>query len=84
MSIEAARKLEEEGYSVEVIDLRSLLPLDEEAIMKSVKKTGKVLVAHEDKVFGGFGGELDVYKRQKLFSEKILISELRWQDPMGI
>ncbi|MDX9909679.1 MAG: thiamine pyrophosphate-dependent enzyme, partial [Mariniphaga sp.] len=67
MSIEAARKLEEEGYSVEVIDLRSLLPLDEEAIMKSVKKTGKVLVAHEDKVFGGFGGELSALITEKAF-----------------
>ena len=67
MSIEAAKKLEEEGYSVEVIDLRSLLPLDEEAIMKSVKKTGKVLVAHEDKVFGGFGGELSALITEKAF-----------------
>jgi 2-oxoisovalerate dehydrogenase E1 component len=67
MSIEAARKLEEEGYSVEVIDLRSLIPLDEEAIMKSVKKTGKVLVAHEDKVFGGFGGELSALITEKAF-----------------
>lgn len=47
-----------EGYKVEVLDLRSLLPLDEDAILASVKKTNRVLIVHEDKVFGGFGGEL--------------------------
>ena len=59
MCLEAALKIaEEDGASVEVIDLRSLIPLDRETILSSVKKTGKVLIAHEDKVFGGFGGEL--------------------------
>ncbi len=59
MCLEAAQKIEEEdGASVEVIDLRSLIPLDREAILTSVKKTGKALIVHEDKVFGGFGGEL--------------------------
>ena len=57
-ALEAARKLEAEGKSVEVVDLRSLSPLDSEAIFRSVKKTHRCLVAHEDKVFGGFGGEL--------------------------
>ncbi|HEY3390396.1 MAG TPA: transketolase C-terminal domain-containing protein, partial [Prolixibacteraceae bacterium] len=47
-----------EGHNIEVIDIRSLIPLDKETIINSVKKTGKVLVVHEDKVFGGFGGEL--------------------------
>jgi 2-oxoisovalerate dehydrogenase E1 component len=51
----AAKEL---GKSVEVIDLRSLLPLDKESILKSVKKTNRALVVHEDKVFAGFGGEL--------------------------
>jgi 2-oxoisovalerate dehydrogenase E1 component len=59
MCLEAAEKLsEEDGVSVEVIDLRSLIPLDRETILTSVKKTGKVLIVHEDKVFAGFGGEL--------------------------
>ena len=58
MSLNVAVKLEKEGYGVEVVDIRSLIPLDKETILKSVKKTGKVLVVHEDKVFGGFGGEL--------------------------
>jgi 2-oxoisovalerate dehydrogenase E1 component len=48
----------ESGKSIEVIDIRSLVPLDKESILKSVKKTNRALVVHEDKVFGGFGGEL--------------------------
>jgi 2-oxoisovalerate dehydrogenase E1 component len=67
LSLDAAKKLEEEGISVEVIDLRSLIPLDEEMILESVKKTNKVLVAHEDKVFGGFGGELSALITEKAF-----------------
>ncbi len=57
-ALEAAAKLEKEGTSAEVVDLRSLSPLDTDAILRSVKKTHRVLIAHEDKVFGGFGGEL--------------------------
>ncbi len=57
--LKAAEKLEKEnGHSVEVVDLRSLNPLDKEAILESVKKTNRVLIVHEDKVFSGFGGEL--------------------------
>lgn len=67
LSIEAADKLEKEGYSVEVIDLRSLVPLDEELILESAKKTNKILIAHEDKVFGGFGGELSAIITEKAF-----------------
>ncbi len=59
MCVDLADKFAENGIaSVEVLDLRSLSPLDTEAIMATVKKTGKVLVVHEDKVFGGFGGEV--------------------------
>jgi len=68
LSIEAANKLEKEGHSVEVIDLRSLIPLDEETILKSVQKTNKVLIVHEDKVFGGFGGELSAIVTEKAFN----------------
>jgi len=57
-SIEAAKKLDDRGISVEVIDLRTINPLDLETITKSVKKTGKVLIAHEDTLTGGFGGEI--------------------------
>ncbi len=54
----AERLVKDNNYSVEVIDLRSLIPLDKETIAESVKKTGKVLVVHEDKVFSGFGAEI--------------------------
>lgn len=57
-SLEAARKLEEHGASVEVIDLRTLNPLDMDAILNSVKKTGKVLIVHEDTLTNGFGAEI--------------------------
>lgn len=57
--LNVAERLAQEGLgSVEVIDLRSLIPLDKEAIFASVQKTGKVLVVHEDKVFSGFGAEI--------------------------
>jgi 2-oxoisovalerate dehydrogenase E1 component len=59
MSLEAAEIIfRESGKSIEVIDLRSLIPIDKECIINSVKKTGRVLVVHEDKVFAGFGGEI--------------------------
>ena len=55
----AAKKLEEEfGYSVEVIDIRTIIPLDEETIFRSVKKTNKVIVIHEDTLTAGFGAEI--------------------------
>jgi 2-oxoisovalerate dehydrogenase E1 component len=55
----AAKRLEEEyGYSVEVIDLRTIIPLDEETIYQSVKKTNKAIVIHEDTLTGGFGAEI--------------------------
>jgi len=58
MALKVAENLAVEGFSIEVLDLRSLIPLDEEMIIKSVRKTGKALVVHEDKVFSGFGGEI--------------------------
>ncbi len=54
----AAQRLEAEGVSVEVIDLRTLLPFDREAIGRSVEKTARALVLHEDVLTGGFGGEI--------------------------
>jgi 2-oxoisovalerate dehydrogenase E1 component len=67
LSIEAANRIQKEGKSIEVIDLRSLIPLDEETIFKSIQKTNKVLIVHEDKVFGGFGGELSAIITEKAF-----------------
>ncbi len=57
-SLEAAAELAREGVSVEVVDLRTLVPLDEETIFRAVKKTGKVVVVHEATATGGFGAEL--------------------------
>jgi 2-oxoisovalerate dehydrogenase E1 component len=54
----AAQHLENTGRSVEVIDLRTIVPLDREHVFESVRKTGRVLIAHEDLIFGGFGGEI--------------------------
>ena len=58
LSMIAAEDLAKEGISVEVVDLRSLAPWDKEAVLESVHKTNKVIVAHEDKLTGGFGGEI--------------------------
>ncbi|HEX9253213.1 MAG TPA: transketolase C-terminal domain-containing protein, partial [Ignavibacteriaceae bacterium] len=57
-SMLAAKKLEDEDFSVELIDLRTIVPLDEETIYNSVKKTNKVIIIHEDTLFGGFGAEI--------------------------
>jgi 2-oxoisovalerate dehydrogenase E1 component len=57
-SLLTANLMESKGHSVEVIDIRSIVPLDIEHIYQSVRKTGRVVVAHEDVLFGGFGGEI--------------------------
>ncbi|HUT72036.1 MAG TPA: alpha-ketoacid dehydrogenase subunit beta [Desulfatiglandales bacterium] len=57
-SLEAANELEKEGIDVEVVDLRTLKPVDLETIIESVKKTGKVVIVHEACKTGGFGGEI--------------------------
>ena len=67
-ALEAAAALEKEGKSVEVIDLRSLVPLDIETVLASVKRTSRALVAHEDKVHGGFGGEVASQIQQAAFA----------------
>jgi 2-oxoisovalerate dehydrogenase E1 component len=68
MCLEAADKIAKEtGAIIEVVDLRSLLPLDVDAIVMSVKKTGKALVVHEDKVFSGFGAEVAATITDKAF-----------------
>ena len=57
-SLEAANELEKEGIDVELVDLRTLKPLDLETILKSVKKTGGVVIVHEACKTGGYGGEI--------------------------
>ncbi len=57
-ALDAANQLEQEGMSVEVIDLRSIRPMDRQAILNSVEKTRKLLIIHEDNKFGGIGAEI--------------------------
>jgi pyruvate/2-oxoglutarate/acetoin dehydrogenase E1 component len=57
-ALKAAEEAEQEGISVEVLDPRTLLPLDEEAIIRSVQKTNRCVTAHEAVTRGGFGAEL--------------------------
>ncbi len=65
--LEAARNLEDEGLSVEALDLRTLLPLDKEAILATARKTGKVLIVHEDTMAGGIGGEVSAIIAEQAF-----------------
>jgi 2-oxoisovalerate dehydrogenase E1 component beta subunit len=57
-ALEAAQTLEQDGISVEVIDLRSIRPMDKTTILQSVEKTRKLLIIHEDNKFGGIGAEI--------------------------
>jgi pyruvate/2-oxoglutarate/acetoin dehydrogenase E1 component len=66
-SLEAAEALAQEGIEAEVIDLRTLQPLDEETILQSVKKTNRCLVVHEDTKTGGIAGEIAAILCEKAF-----------------
>lgn len=66
-ALEAAELLSSDGVSVEVVDLRSLVPFDEETVLASVKKTGRVVIAHEAVLTGGFGGEVAARIAQHCF-----------------
>lgn len=57
-ALDAAKQLADKGIEVEVVDLRSLKPLDKETVIRSVSKTGRVLIVHEAPKTGGFGGEI--------------------------
>ena len=65
--LEAAGIMDQEGVSAEVIDLRTLKPLDRESILNSVKKTGKVVIVHEDNVTGGVGAEVSALLSEEGF-----------------
>jgi 2-oxoisovalerate dehydrogenase E1 component len=68
MCLAVAEKIgKETGKSIEVVDIRSIIPLDKDTILKSIQKTSKALVVHEDKVFGGFGGEIAAMIAEEAF-----------------
>jgi len=67
IALDSAKELQKEGIDVEVIDLRSLLPFDKEAVLESVKKTNKVILLHEDTRTGGFAGELAALISEEAF-----------------
>jgi 2-oxoisovalerate dehydrogenase E1 component beta subunit len=66
-ALDAAEELEKEGLEVEVLDLRTLAPLDKDAILASVKKTSKVLILHEASRTGGLGGEIAAMIAEEAF-----------------
>jgi len=68
-SLEAAEALAKEGIEAEVIDLRTLMPLDEETILQSIRKTNKCLVVHEDTKTGGISGEIAAILFEKAFHD---------------
>ena len=68
-SLEAADKLAAEGVEAEVIDLRSLVPLDRDAVLSSVRKTHRLLVVHEAIKRGGYGGEIAAMVAEEAFDD---------------
>ncbi|MGH9431749.1 MAG: alpha-ketoacid dehydrogenase subunit beta [Terriglobia bacterium] len=68
-ALDAAAEMKKEGVSVEVLDLRSLLPYDEEAVLASVRKCNKVILLHEDTRIGGMAGELAALISEKAFED---------------
>jgi pyruvate/2-oxoglutarate/acetoin dehydrogenase E1 component len=67
-SLEAADELERDGLSVEVIDLRTLSPLDDDAIQETTRKTNRVLIVHEDTRTGGIAGEITARINERSFA----------------
>jgi 2-oxoisovalerate dehydrogenase E1 component beta subunit len=65
--LEAAERVAADGIEVEVVDLRTLRPLDRETLLSSVRKTGKCLVAYEDNRFGGYGAEIAAIVAEEAF-----------------
>ncbi len=68
-SLQAAEILQQEGISVEVVDLRSVKPIDRDTVVSSVTKTGKVLIVHEDNLTGGVGSEVAAIIAEDAFTE---------------
>ena len=66
-ALEAADRAAEEGISVEVVDLRTLRPLDRDTLIGSIRKTGKCLIVYEDNKFGGYGAEIAAIVAEEAF-----------------
>ena len=66
-ALEAADRVADDGISVEVVDLRTLRPLDKETLLDSVRKTGKCLIVYEDNRFGGYGAEVAAIVGEEAF-----------------
>ena len=66
-SLRAANKMAKEGFETEVIDLRSIRPWDKEMVAESVRKTGKLLIVHEDHLTNGFGAEIAAWVSGNVF-----------------
>ncbi len=81
--VDIVKELKLEG-KVEILDLRSLLPWDKEAVEKTVKKTGKVLVCHEDTLTGGFAGEISAWIAEHCFEylDAPVLREGSWDTPV--
>ncbi len=69
LALEAASLLAKEGIDLEIMDLRTLAPLDREAITQTVKKTNKVILLHEDTRTGGIGGEIAAIINEEAFDD---------------
>lgn len=67
--LQAADILADEGIDVEVVDLRTLLPLDKETVLSSVRKTGKALIVYEDNLTGGYGAEIAAIIAEEAFTD---------------
>jgi 2-oxoisovalerate dehydrogenase E1 component beta subunit len=69
LALEASQRLVDEGIDIEILDLRTLLPLDREAIHETVARTSKVLILHEDNKTGGIGAEVAALVAEEAFQE---------------
>lgn len=67
--LQAAEQVAQQGIQVEVVDLRTLRPLDVEAVLRSVRKTGKALIVHEDNLAGGYGAEVAAILAEQAFTD---------------
>jgi pyruvate dehydrogenase E1 component beta subunit len=85
-SLAAAEEMAKQGVSVEVIDLATISPIDEQTILESVEKTGRLVIVHEAPISGGVGGEIAALVAEKaLYSlEAPIVRVAGWDTPMPL